>query len=384
MKIKRLVGLLAELTPHAYSDSVVLMWLSQCENSILTDVFLVAPEEMAEYEEVTEQALLVPHPYDKLYLPYLQAQVAHANQEYDLYANLMALYNAYRYEYAQYIVDGADPGSGDAVRRGYYLSAYGIAVAHGYAGTEDQWIASLKGATGAKGEPGLSAYEEALEQGFEGTEAEWLASLKGEDGLSAYEVALEHGFEGTEAEWLESIKGPTARTRIEIWANVDGINYTGTAEGFTLERGAEAVLVMGQTNQDAPTLAINGGTAYPLVQRPGWNVDGNDLRPEKYLPIPGHMLLRGAEYIFRFDEEAWVLQSYVAQPGVYVQDEEPAWAEDGSVWIDTDEEPEEADTVTDEELAAALSGAALEQKAYVDEAIRTALAGIGIAEEGSY
>ena len=412
MKIERLVGLLAELTPHAYSDSVVLMWLSQCENSILTDVFLVAPSETAEYEEVTEEELLVPHPYDKLYLPYLQAQVAHANQEYDLYANLMALYNAYRYEYAQYIVNGADPGSGDAVRRGYYLSAYGIAVAHGYAGTEAEWIASLKGATGAPGEPGmsayeealeqgfegteeewleslkgedgLSAYEEALEQGFEGTEEEWLASLKGEDGLSAYEVALEQGFEGTAAEWLESIKGPTARTRIEIWANVDGIQYTGTVEGFTLERGAEAVLVMGQTNQDEPTLAINGGTAYPLMQRPGWNVDGNDLRPEKYLPIPGHMLLRGAEYTFRFDEEAWVLQSYVVQPGVYVQDEEPYWAEDGAVWIDTDEEPEEADTVTDEELAAALSSAALEQKAYVDEAIAAALDGIGIAEEGSY
>lgn len=384
MKIKRLVGLLAELTPHAYSDSVVLMWLSNCENSILTDVFLVAPSETEEYEEVTEEALLVPHPYDKLYLPYLQAQVAHANQEYDLYANLMALYNAYRYEYAQYIVDGADPGSGDAVRRGYYLSAYGIAVAHGYAGTEAEWIASLKGATGAPGEPGMSAYEEALEQGFEGTEEEWLESLKGEDGLSAYEVALEQGFEGTETEWLESIKGPTARTRIEIWANADGINYTGTAEGFTLERGAEAVLVMGQTNQDAPTLAINGGTAYPLMQRPGWNVGESYLRPEIHLPIPAHMLLRGAEYTFRFDEEAWVLQSYVVLPGVYVQNEEPYWAEDGSVWIDTDEEPEEADTVTDEELAAALSGAAREQKAYVDEAIAAALAGIGIAEEGAY
>lgn len=30
--------------------------------------------------------------------------------------------------------------------------------------------------------------------------------LKGEDGKSAYEIAVEHGFEGTEEEWLESLK----------------------------------------------------------------------------------------------------------------------------------------------------------------------------------
>ena len=30
----------------------------------------------------------------------------------------------------------------------------------------------------------------------------------GRDGLSAYEVAKENGFTGTEQEWLESLKGP--------------------------------------------------------------------------------------------------------------------------------------------------------------------------------
>lgn len=31
--------------------------------------------------------------------------------------------------------------------------------------------------------------------------------VAGEDGKSAYEIAVEHGFEGTEEEWLESLKG---------------------------------------------------------------------------------------------------------------------------------------------------------------------------------
>ena len=345
MKIKRLVGLLAELTPHAYSDSVVLMWLSQCENSILTDVFLVAPEETVEYEEVTEEALLVPHPYDKLYLPYLQAQVAHANQEYDLYANLMALYNAYRYEYAQYIVNGADPGRGDAVRRGYYLSAYGIAVAHGYAGTEEEWIASLKGAAGAPGAPGMSAYEEALEQGFE----------------------------GTEAEWLESIKGSEGRRRVEATAAEDGVSYAAEVPGLTVESGREILLVPTVTNQGAATLAINGGEAYALTYRPGYLAGGTDLRPTLRLPVTAEMLLRGGEYVFRFDGIAWVLMSHVAVSGtgggrVFVQEAEPENAQEGDVWIDPNEETVTLVTRT-------------EMQGYVAEAIADALAGMPNGEE---
>src|SRR5699024_4373232 len=37
-------------------------------------------------------------------------------------------------------------------------------------------------AGGGAGEPGKSAYEIAVEHGFEGSEEEWLASLKGEKG----------------------------------------------------------------------------------------------------------------------------------------------------------------------------------------------------------
>lgn len=288
MKIKRLVGLLAELTPHAYSDSIVLMWLSQCENSILADIFLVAPPETKEYEEVTEQALLVPHPYDKLYLPYLQAQVAHANQEYDIYANLMALYNAYRYEYAQYIVNGADPGSGDAVAHGYYLSAYGIAIAHGYAGTEEEWIRSLKGATG---EAGQSAYELAVEQGFDGSEEEWIASLHGADGVGRTDVMAE---------------------------TANGVTYAAEVRNFEPKLGLEIVLVPQSANASAPTLSINGGEAYPLCLRPGWNVNGNDRNPQLTMPVPAGTLLRGAEYVFRFDGQSWILQSYVQPAPEYV------------------------------------------------------------------
>jgi len=102
------------------------------------------------------------------------------------------------------------------------LSAYLVAVDNGFIGSEQDWLATLKGEkgdtgeTGPKGEPGDSAYEIAVNNGFEGTEEEWLASLHingdgegqvGADGKSAYEIAVDNGFEGTEIEWLASLKG---------------------------------------------------------------------------------------------------------------------------------------------------------------------------------
>lgn len=80
------------------------------------------------------------------------------------------------------------------------------------------------GKDGKNGKDGLSAYQIALQHGYKGSEADWLDSLigppgvdgdgkpgepgkNGKDGLSAYEIALKNGFKGTEAEWLESLRG---------------------------------------------------------------------------------------------------------------------------------------------------------------------------------
>jgi len=78
-----------------------------------------------------------------------------------------------------------------------------------------------QGATGETGADGKSAYELAVENGFEGTEQEWLASLKGSDGVigsdgkSAYEIAVDNGFSGTEAQWLDSLH-VTATGGVEV------------------------------------------------------------------------------------------------------------------------------------------------------------------------
>ena len=50
---------------------------------------------------------------------------------------------------------------------------------------------------------------EMLEAGGGGT------TKPGKDGASAYEIAVKHGFEGTEEEWLESLKGEPGKTPVK-------------------------------------------------------------------------------------------------------------------------------------------------------------------------
>ena len=88
-------------------------------------------------------------------------------------------------------------------------SAYAIAVAHGFRGTEQEWLDSLKGLQGPQGEPGPKGDPFT----YADFTAEQLGALKGpkgdkgEDGLSAFNIAQLNGFEGTYVEWLKSLKG---------------------------------------------------------------------------------------------------------------------------------------------------------------------------------
>ena len=79
-------------------------------------------------------------------------------------------------------------------------------------------ITMAEGLPGSPGNDGASAYAIAVRAGFTGTEEEWLASLKGEpgtpgtpgaDGSSAYQIWLDDGNSGTEADFLASLVGPT-------------------------------------------------------------------------------------------------------------------------------------------------------------------------------
>lgn len=98
-------------------------------------------------------------------------------------------------------------------------SAFEIAVEHGFVGTEDEWLKSLKGVDGKDGVNGKDGCDgrngvDGL-PGKDGKNGEdGLPGRDGIDGKSAYIIAVEHGFSGTENEWLQSLKGADGRDGI--------------------------------------------------------------------------------------------------------------------------------------------------------------------------
>ena len=101
-------------------------------------------------------------------------------------------------------------------------SAYEIAVEHGFTGTENEWLQSLKGADGKDGVYGKDGCDG--RNGVDGlpgkdgkSGADGLPGrdgIDGTDGKSAYIIAVEHGFTGTENEWLQSLKGADGKDGI--------------------------------------------------------------------------------------------------------------------------------------------------------------------------
>lgn len=140
--------------PAEIDDTILLDWLNQVEGQILHEIFLLALSEITPYATAPTEALAAPYPYDGIYLLWMEAQVDFANGEYERYTNTMQRYNVAWNDLARHIAKCIRPVYGRAVEQGYYLSAYGIAKAHGYTGTEAEWLASLKGAAGEPGKDG--------------------------------------------------------------------------------------------------------------------------------------------------------------------------------------------------------------------------------------
>jgi hypothetical protein len=130
------------------------------------------------------------------------------------------------------------------------LSAYEIAVKHGYQGTEERFSKDIIP---------KSNYERAKElQGFEGTEVDYLQSLHGAPGKDLYQAAVERGYNGSFEDFLEKQKGaPGApgKSNYEL-AQEDG--FTGTLTEYLIsckgEKGKDAYDDYLETTTDNPKL----------------------------------------------------------------------------------------------------------------------------------
>ncbi len=141
MRVCELISRFRALCRAELDDATLASLASEVEGLIHTEVLLLDPSDFApiDYPAESERELTVPPPHDKLYLPYLTAMAHFWCGDYVSYENQSALFNSYFAEYQRYIARTLAPARGECEQKGYYLSAYAIAVKHGFEGSEAEW-----------------------------------------------------------------------------------------------------------------------------------------------------------------------------------------------------------------------------------------------------
>ncbi|MBV6805588.1 YadA-like family protein [Xanthomonas campestris pv. convolvuli] len=126
----------------------------------------------------------------------------------------------------------------------------------------EQTPGSGSGTPGPRGADGLSAYEVALTNGFQGNESDWLASLKGESGAQG--PAGNDGVDGTAGTGSGSVA--KAGKNVEVTTNADSTQTVSVSDNVQLsDTGSVSV---GATTVNAQGVSIQGG---PSVTTTGVN-----------------------------------------------------------------------------------------------------------------
>ena len=92
------------ICPNAWDETAKLLWLNECESMIQTRILGTVPEQCITYDADTDRStkLLVPAPFDRLYVYYVIAMCDYAAHETAHYADSMMLFNAALDEYAKW------------------------------------------------------------------------------------------------------------------------------------------------------------------------------------------------------------------------------------------------------------------------------------------
>ncbi len=92
------------ICPNAWDETAKLLWLNECESMIQTRILGTAPEQCITYDADTDRStkLLVPAPFDRLYVYYVIAMCNYAAHETAHYTDSMMLFNAALDEYAKW------------------------------------------------------------------------------------------------------------------------------------------------------------------------------------------------------------------------------------------------------------------------------------------
>lgn len=183
MKIERVIQLAGMVERgNVLPEELAIEFLSEFDGMIQSDIMLHAPEEIVRYDSKDQELLLRP-PHDGLYLSFLVAMIRQCQGEFEGYNNAQEIVEDKLKTFRRWYIHHYRPA--DTNSRSYtggtsgdgfgfaYLSAYGLAVKHGYQGTEEEWLQSLKGEKGDAGAAARMRYDAERDMVQWGVGEEW-------------------------------------------------------------------------------------------------------------------------------------------------------------------------------------------------------------------
>lgn len=108
MKLSEVLSKIDALKFNTYSPEVKIAWISNLDQKIKTQIIDLheggSDTVFNGYDENTDgdTVLLVPSPFDEIYLRWLEAMIDYSNGEYDKYNSAIQLYNTLYKAYANH------------------------------------------------------------------------------------------------------------------------------------------------------------------------------------------------------------------------------------------------------------------------------------------
>ena len=95
MTVAEVLEKVKDRKPNAYTDHTLLDWLNEIEATVQKELLDTMPEGIREYqiEKDMEEELLLPRPFNALYVTYIISMIEFNQQEFDAYNNTADLFN---------------------------------------------------------------------------------------------------------------------------------------------------------------------------------------------------------------------------------------------------------------------------------------------------
>lgn len=234
MTIGKVIRLADALKPNAIGREQKYQYINEVEGLVQSEVMLLVSDDIVTYDcdatGADDTVLLVKPPHDKLYIAYIVAMIDFANGEYNKYANTIEQFNTYYAEYHRWYFKHFHPADGECTERGYYLSAYTLAVLHGFVGDEDAFVASMVGKSPE------------MRYTADGKKLEWKYTDEGDD---AWRELIDLGTVTTvRDEAISAAVTAEEKAAIAQQAVTDAQNYAIQAEDFKNRANNNALLAL--------------------------------------------------------------------------------------------------------------------------------------------